>query len=65
MARDKVGERFIYWGLNNNKLLFSSEIKTIIKSGLLKTSPNIENIKDYLITSKIHAIKHFLIMFLK
>ena len=59
MARDKVGERFIYWGLNNNKLLFSSEIKTIIKSGLLKTSPNIENIKDYLITSKIHGYKTF------
>ena len=26
MARDKVGERFIYWGLSKNKLLFSSII---------------------------------------
>ena len=59
MARDKVGEKFIYWGLGKNKLLFSSEIKTIIKSGFLKTSPNIEDIKDYFLTSKIHAFKTF------
>ncbi|MAJ24463.1 MAG: asparagine synthase (glutamine-hydrolyzing), partial [Rickettsiales bacterium] len=59
MARDKIGERFLYWGMNKNKLLFSSEIKTIAKSGLIDASPNLEDLKDYLITSKIHGYKTF------
>lgn len=59
LARDKIGERFLYWGMNKNKLLFSSELKTIVKSGLLDISPNLEDLKDYLITSKIHGYKTF------
>ncbi len=59
MVRDRIGERFLYYSLNENKFLFSSEIKTIAKSGLINISPNIEDIKDYLITSTINGSKTF------
>ena len=31
----------------------------MIKSGLLKTSPSIQDIKDYFFTSKMHSFKIF------
>ncbi len=55
LARDRIGERFLYYTVTSNSFIFASEIKTILKSNILNFSPNLELIKDYFFTSKING----------
>ena len=55
IARDKIGERFVYWTLSNKCLFFASEIKSIVKSNLYDVKPNIKRIDDYLYTGKVNG----------
>ena len=48
MARDRAGEKPLYYSLYNDFLIFGSEIKTITDFPLFKTSLNYSAISDYL-----------------
>ncbi len=59
LARDRVGERFLYWSIIKDSFIFSSEIKTFTKIKGFVSKPNIALIKDYFFTSKINGTKTF------
>ena len=40
LVRDRLGVKPLYWALARNRLLFASEIKGILESGLVAASPN-------------------------
>ena len=44
LVRDKVGEKFLYWTINEYGIFFSSEIKGIFKLKVVKLIPNNDNI---------------------
>ena len=48
MARDRAGEKPLYYALYNNHILFGSEIKTITDFPLFKSNLNYSSIADYL-----------------
>ena len=48
MARDRIGLKPLYYSINENHLVFSSELNAIQKSGMVKFSPNKEGYLSYL-----------------
>ncbi|HEX6465287.1 MAG TPA: asparagine synthase (glutamine-hydrolyzing), partial [Vicinamibacterales bacterium] len=40
LARDRMGIKPLYWTIANGRLLFGSEIKAILASGLVRANPN-------------------------
>jgi len=48
LARDRLGQKPLYYYVDNEKLLFASEIKAITASGLMETSPDYEALHQYL-----------------
>ena len=48
LARDRAGEKPLYYSLYNDYLIFGSELKTITSFPLFKTSLNYTSIADYL-----------------
>jgi asparagine synthase (glutamine-hydrolysing) len=50
LARDRLGIKPLYWTMTNNRLLFGSEIKTILESGLVRAVPNERAIPELLST---------------
>jgi asparagine synthase (glutamine-hydrolysing) len=50
LARDRLGIKPLYWALVNNRLLFGSEIKAILESGLVAREANERAIPELLST---------------
>ncbi len=50
LVRDRLGIKPLYWALVGDRLVFASEIKAILASGLLAAEPNEERIPELLAT---------------
>jgi asparagine synthase (glutamine-hydrolysing) len=50
LVRDRLGVKPLYWALADGKLLFASEIKAILASGLVKAEPNTSVISEMMAT---------------
>lgn len=48
LIRDRLGIKPLYYSFNNNQVVFSSEIKGILASGLIDKAVNYEAIDEYL-----------------
>ena len=48
LARDRLGVKPLFYARVDNFLLFASEIKSILASGLVEKSPNIDAVMSYL-----------------
>lgn len=48
LARDRLGQKPLYYYVNNKKLLFASEIKALLASGLVERSPDYAAVCQYL-----------------
>jgi asparagine synthase (glutamine-hydrolysing) len=53
LARDKVGEKPLYWASGKNGFWFASEIKAILGSGDIDASPNLDRVDEYFYSSKV------------
>ena len=59
IARDRLGINPIYWCVENKKgaIMFASEMKTLLASGLIARSLNNDAVIDYLRYSTVHVPK--------
>ena len=57
LVRDPMGEKPLYWAKMNNKIYFSSEMKSFFETGEFTKKPNINLIDEYLYTAKISGSK--------
>ena len=57
LVRDGLGEKPLYWAKANNRIYFSSEIKAFFEIKDFSRKPNVNNIDDYLYTSKVNGSK--------
>lgn len=48
ISRDRLGIKPLYYYVDNNKIIFASEIKSILANPTVETSPNINYINKYL-----------------
>jgi asparagine synthase (glutamine-hydrolysing) len=48
LARDRFGEKPLYWGVFDNTLLFASEPKVLLAHPAVKTSLNLQALREYL-----------------
>lgn len=48
IARDRFGEKPLYWGVFNNTLLFASEPKVLLAHPAVKSSLNLQALREYL-----------------
>jgi asparagine synthase (glutamine-hydrolysing) len=48
IARDRFGEKPIYWGVFDNTLLFASEPKVLLSHPAVKSSVNVQALRQYL-----------------
>lgn len=55
IARDRIGEKPLYWSKTGHRFWFASEAKVIIASGDVSPEPNLARIDDYLYTTKING----------
>ncbi len=55
LIRDRIGEKPIYYFMNDNEFWFGSEIKCITLSGKTNKKINIGMINDYFVNGKIHG----------
>ncbi|HEX5473870.1 MAG TPA: asparagine synthase (glutamine-hydrolyzing) [Vicinamibacterales bacterium] len=50
LARDRLGIKPLYWTLAGTRLLFGSEIKALLESGLVRATPNEARLPELLAT---------------
>jgi asparagine synthase (glutamine-hydrolysing) len=55
VARDRVGIKPLYYYFNGHTFLFSSEIRALLKSGLVKKKLNTTAVADYLRFQTVHT----------
>ena len=55
IARDRLGEKPLYYYLKNNVLLFSSEMRALIQSGLIDKKINLKSVAEYVQYATVHA----------
>ncbi len=55
IARDRLGVKPLYYQYKNNTLIFASEIRAIIHSGLIAKKINLSSVAEYMQYSTVHA----------
>lgn len=55
IARDRVGIKPLYYTYRNNQLVFASEIRSLLSSGLVDRKLNKEVINEYFLYQTVHA----------
>jgi len=55
IARDRMGIKPLYYALDEHQIIFSSSVKSILSTGLVKRQLNRESIVDYLRFQTVHA----------
>lgn len=55
IARDRMGIKPLYYQFKNNTLLFASEIRALIHSGLIDKKINLKSVAEYIQYTTVHA----------
>jgi asparagine synthase (glutamine-hydrolysing) len=55
LARDRMGEKPLYWSLAGKSLFFASETKAILATGEIRPSPNLARIDDFFHTGMVNG----------
>ncbi|HZQ14707.1 MAG TPA: asparagine synthase (glutamine-hydrolyzing) [Pseudolabrys sp.] len=55
LARDPMGEKFLYWAKANGTFWFGSEIKVLLAAGAASAAPNLARIDDFFFTGKVNG----------
>ena len=55
IARDRMGIKPLYYALDNAQIIFSSSVKSILSTGLVKRKLNQAGVVDYLRFQTVHA----------
>jgi len=59
LARDKLGEKPLYWKKEKNSIWFSSEIKVLSRLSQKQVGPNLDNLDQFFYHGKIYGEKTF------
>ncbi len=55
IARDRVGIKPLYYSYNEDRLVFASEVRSILSSGFVERKLNREAISEYFLYQTVHA----------
>ncbi len=55
IARDRLGIKPLYYSQMNEQLLFSSEIRALLASGMIPKKMDLNSLEDYLLYQTVHA----------
>ncbi len=55
VVRDRLGIKPVYYQFKNNQLLFASEIRALIQSGLIEKKLNLKSVAEYVQYTTVHA----------
>jgi asparagine synthase (glutamine-hydrolysing) len=55
IARDRLGKKPLYWYNNESNLVFASEIRSVLASGLVPRKLSASALSDYLFYQTVHA----------
>ncbi|MGZ3885781.1 MAG: asparagine synthetase B family protein, partial [Bacteroidia bacterium] len=55
IARDRLGIKPLYYSFSNRQLVFASEIRSVLKSGLIEKKLNRSVLEDYFLYQTVHA----------
>lgn len=55
LARDRIGIKPVYYQFKNNVLLFASEIRALIDSGLIDKKINLKSVAEFIQYATVHA----------